>query len=166
MPLTTRPAVVADAVAMVELLNSIIRAGGTTAHETLYLPAKMIQDYIAAERGISCIVALKKDQLVGFQSLAWPYPNDDTLPAHWAIIATFVKSGMVGAGIGTTLFHATTAVAKSTGVIAIDATIRADNSGGLAYYTKMGFVDYRLSENVPLRDGTPVDRISKRFDLI
>jgi hypothetical protein len=30
----------------------------------------------------------------------------------------------------------------------------------------MGFVDYAVAHAVPLTDGTPVDRISRRYDLI
>ena len=47
----------------------------------------------------------------------------------------------------------------------IDATIRADNTGGLAFYGRMGFTDYDCVAGVPLKDGTLVDRIRKRFDL-
>lgn len=44
-----------------------------------------------------------------------------------------------------------------------NATIRADNAGGLAYYARMGFQDYAVARGVPLADGTPVDRISRRY---
>jgi ribosomal protein S18 acetylase RimI-like enzyme len=47
----------------------------------------------------------------------------------------------------------------------IDATIRADNTGGLAFYSRQGFVDYDRLVGVPLEDGTPVDRLRKRFDI-
>jgi hypothetical protein len=47
----------------------------------------------------------------------------------------------------------------------INATIRADNTGGLAYYAKMGFETYGITKDVPLLDGTPVDRINKRFQV-
>ncbi|MEM9148767.1 MAG: GNAT family N-acetyltransferase, partial [Pseudomonadota bacterium] len=55
--------------------------------------------------------------------------------------------------------------AKNAGLIALNATIRADNRVGLAYYSRMGFQDYAVRPAVPLADGSPVDRISKRFDL-
>ncbi len=47
----------------------------------------------------------------------------------------------------------------------IDATIRADNASGLAYYKAMGFTDWDVLRDVPLSDGRVVDRIRKRFDL-
>ncbi|WP_420810234.1 GNAT family N-acetyltransferase [Ensifer aridi] len=68
-------------------------------------------------------------------------------------------------GAGTALFAATKAYARDAGFLAINATIRADNIGGLAYYSKMGFVDYKVDKAVPLKDGRPVDRISKRYLL-
>lgn len=168
MTLTTRMAIPLDAQDMTDVLNEIIGTGGTTAHEKPYTPQQMIQDYIKAVDGISCVVAEIDGQLVGFQTTEWPDPDwdgPDPLPEDWAIIATFVKQGMTGAGIGAALFKATRTIADNAGAVTIDATIRADNTGGLRYYSKMGFVDYKLTANVPLTDGTPVNRVSKRFDL-
>ncbi len=165
MTLTTRLATPADAMAMTRILNDIIKTGGTTAHETPYSPEKIFTDYICNKHGISCVIAEISNALVGFQSIERPYPGGNSFPDNWAIIATFVKQGQIGAGIGTALFQTTRNIAKKAGIAAIDATIRADNAGGLRYYSKMGFVDYKLTSNVPLTDGTPVDRISKRLDL-
>ena len=47
----------------------------------------------------------------------------------------------------------------------MNAEIRADNEGGLAFYGKMGFQDQDVDRAVPLGDGTPVDRINKRYPL-
>jgi ribosomal protein S18 acetylase RimI-like enzyme len=60
---------------------------------------------------------------------------------------------MHGKGVGRTLFTRTAAAAQEAGVSAIDATIRKENTGGLSYYSRMGFVDYRTGE----------ETISKRF---
>ncbi|MDB5552313.1 MAG: GCN5-related N-acetyltransferase, partial [Rhizobium sp.] len=68
-------------------------------------------------------------------------------------------------GVGTALFPVTRAAAEKLGLAFINATIRADNVSGLAYYTAMGFEDYDRQVGVPLLDGTPVDRIKKRFLL-
>ena len=67
--------------------------------------------------------------------------------------------------MGTQLFAATRERARSLGLQAINATIRADNAGGLAFYHRMGFVDHHVDKDVPLKSGRPVDRISKRFPL-
>ena len=41
--------------------------------------------------------------------------------------------------------------------------IRADHAGGLAFYTRQGFVDYAVAAGAPLRNGARVDRVIKRF---
>jgi GNAT superfamily N-acetyltransferase len=104
----------------------------------------------------------------GFQAL-WRADTTRTdpvaLPPGWAAIASFVKVGLTGQGIGRSLFAATTAAARAAGITTIDATIRADNRSGLTFYSALGFRDYAAIPAVPLRNGTPVDRIRKRFDL-
>ena len=62
---------------------------------------------------------------------------------------------MTGRGIGGALFAETCKAARAAGAVAIDATIRRENTGGLRFYDKMGFVDYRPE----------AERIGKRFDL-
>ena len=69
-------------------------------------------------------------------------------------------------GVGSALFRATRERALALGLTAINATIRADNAGGLAFYSRQGFRDHSVAKAVPLSDGTPVDRISKRYSLM
>jgi L-amino acid N-acyltransferase YncA len=165
MAVTTRPARPTDAGEMAALLNSIIAAGGTTAYEEPFDAASMDEHYVSAPGRISCTVAEENGRIVGFQGLFWPYDPGDPFPHGWAIIATFVQIGLTGGGIGGALFAATRMAAQSAGVRTIDATIRADNAGGLRYYGRMGFTDYGRLVGVPLKDGTPVDRVRKRLDF-
>jgi GNAT superfamily N-acetyltransferase len=164
MTLATRPATPADAADLAVLLNEIIAAGGTTAYEDPVDAAWIDRHYISAPGLVSCTVAELDGRLSAFQGLFWPDDPADPFPEGWAVIATFVRRGLTGAGIGGALFRATRTAARAAGVRSIDATIRADNTGGLAYYAKMGFADYDRLVGVPLRDGTPVDRIRKRLD--
>ncbi len=153
---------------MVHLLNEIIAAGGTTAHQTAYTSDKFRRDYIDADMLISCTIAEHEGAVLRFQSLEWSNPdwNDHfALPVNWGVVATFTRLGESGRGVGTALFAATKIAALSAKVKTIDATIRADNTGGLRYYSKMDFVDYAVLKGVPLDDGHPVDRIRKQFDL-
>ena len=166
MTATPRPARLEDTDALVRILNAIIAAGGTTAHQRPFTPARMLHHYIAPEGLICCFVAEREEQVAGFQCLLWPNDVEDPFPKGWAIIATFVAIGQTGRGIGAALFSATQRAAEHAGVRTIDATIRADNIGGLGYYAKMGFKDYDLLTAIPLRDGTPVDRFRKRYDLV
>lgn len=165
MALEIRSAKQTDADALTEILNRIVKAGGTTAHQTPFDPARLTAHYIAPASIIECSVATENGQALGFQSLTWPDAEGQPFPDGWAIIATFVDSAAAGKGVGRALFDHTRQAAAAAGVVAIDSTIRADNPGGLAYYSKMGFVDYDILKAVPLRDGSVVDRIRKRFDM-
>ena len=160
-----RPAVGGDAPQMVALLNAIIEAGGTTAHQTLLDDDQMRSQYIAHRDGISCYVAITNGRLSGFQMLKWPDDVYGQMPADWGVIASFVALDRAKLGVGQKLFSATRRAAIAAGVVAIDATIRADNIGGLKYYGGLGFTDYAEIPNLPLRDGTPVTRIRKKLVL-
>lgn len=165
MTAQTRPARATDADVLTTLLNDVITAGGTTAHQTTFDAARTLRHYIDPAQLISCTVAEVAGNVVGFQSLVWPDQDGQPFPEGWAIIATFVDIRAAGQGVGRALFIATKAAAKAANVQSIDATIRADNSVGLGYYGGMGFTDYDVLRSVPLRDGQRVDRIRKRFDL-
>ncbi len=165
MPVTTRPAKPDDARQMTELLNEIIAIGGTTAHEVPLNDTEMLHHYIRPDHHISTTVAELDGAVVGFQMLVWPGPDEGPMPDGWAFIGSFVKVGITGQGIGRAMFTATCATARAAGCRHIDATIRADNASGLQFYSAMGFVDYDVFRARPLRDGRPVDRIRKRFDL-
>lgn len=167
MTVTTRPARPADAPAMCAILNAIIAIGGTTAYEDPFTPATMTANYIAAPQLIRCTLAEIDARPVGFQALWHPDTAHDpnAPPPGWAVIATFVQPGLTGQGIGRALFTATQEAARAAAIRSIDATIRADNRSGLTFYGAMGFRDYDVIRAVPLMDGTPVDRIRKRFDL-
>ncbi len=160
-PLTVRPAVRADAADLAAILNAIIARGGTTALEDPYTPEDLAESYIDGPGAILCRVVSAGGELLGFQALS----QHAELPTGWADIATFTRRTARVPGAGTALFAATLAAARGLGLVAINATIRADNAGGLAFYRRMGFVPYGLSPAVPLRDGTPVDRLHHRFDL-
>ena len=163
-----RTATPQDAPKMVALLNDIIALGGSTAHQTPFNTARMVDHYITPALGVSCILLEEDGELLGFQSLVMCDPNwqgEDALPTDWAIIATFVSDQARGKGVGRALFDATLTAAKARKIPTIDATIRADNELGLAYYNALGFKDYAILPAVSLADGTKVDRIRKRMDV-
>lgn len=160
-PINIRPAQPADASAITILLNKIIAQGGTTAYEEPFDEAKTLS--IIQSPSLICsfvaTVSTEEKELVGFQFLEWSDPNwpgEDRFPADWGIIATFVDVGQQGKGIGRGLFDTTAAMARSChGCNVIDATIRNYNTGGQAFYSKMGFVDYKSNKV----------SVSKRYDL-
>jgi L-amino acid N-acyltransferase YncA len=164
MTLTMRRAASNDAEAMAALINEIIAIGGTTAIETPFNRASMDHEFISGPHVISSIVAEENGKLLGFQILLGS-TEEEPLPPSWGAIGTYARVGRTGGGIGRTLFEETLKAARAAGVRTIDATIRADNVGGLGFYSRLGFVDYDRRIGVPLRDGTPVDRVRKRFDV-
>ncbi len=157
-----RPARPDDAPALTAFLNEIIEIGGTTAHQTPFTPERFAAHYLAGPGFVSCFVAEDETGApCAFQALdRW-----DGIPEDWADIGTFSRPGNRVRGAGTALFEATCDYARSIGLKALNATIRADNVGGLTYYGKMGFTDYKVDKAVPLADGRPVDRISKQYVL-
>ena len=158
-----RPARVTDAQAMCDVINPLIVEGSTTAHRALFDAKRAVAHYIEPEDYISCQVAVSANRLVGFQSLQWG--DREGLPDRTAEIGNFVAHDQHGRGVGHLLFAATLDVAQAAGVAVMDATIRADNVPGLAFYFKLGFQDHKAYRNIPLSDGTLVDRIQKLYWL-
>jgi L-amino acid N-acyltransferase YncA len=157
-----RPARPEDVPAMCDLLNAIIAAGGTTAFETPFTATGFADYFFRSQIHISCLVAEGQGgEILGFQMLAL----HEKLPDDWGDIATFARADSRALGVGKALFSGTAALARKFGLVAINATIRADNAGGLAYYDRMGFATWHVDKAVPLRNGHPVDRISKRYVL-
>jgi L-amino acid N-acyltransferase YncA len=158
-----RPAREGDAEELATLLNEIIARGGTTALEEPLTADTLARTMLIGPDVICCFVAVARDtgQLAGFQTLA----RSDDLADDIGDIGTFARVGATQRGVGSALFAATRAEAARQGLAQINATIRADNVGGLAFYKRMGFVDHDIKRAVPLKSGAAVDRISKRYSL-
>ena len=152
-----------DAGPLVELLNAIIARGGTTALEDPYTAERFAVAYIDGPEVHCCFVAVNPltGRLEGYQSLG----RNPDLPDDVGDVGTFARLGGTQRGVGSALFAATRVRAAELGLAAINATIRADNAGGLAFYGKQGFQDHSVTPAVPLKDGTLVDRVNKRFVL-
>jgi L-amino acid N-acyltransferase YncA len=156
---SVRPVMGYDLGAMAGLLNEIIAKGGTTAL-TLPVTPDEIAGWTRSPKS-AWHVAEQGGTILGFQ---WIEPWDP-LPPEAANIATFVRSGQTGLGIGSALFSATEPAARALGYGWINANIRADNAGGLAYYQSRGFRIWKHVAGVTLDDGSIVDKIWKRYDL-
>lgn len=156
-PLTVRPMQPADVPACVAILNHIIALGGSTAYEAPFTEAAFAADYLDAAPVRN--VALAGDRLVGFQAA---FDIGDGLYS----IASFTDRRDPVPGAGRALFDRTLADCRARGGAAILARITADNTGGLAFYSRMGFADWKVVPDDHRRpDGRLVDRIVKRFDL-
>ncbi|UWR26356.1 GNAT family N-acetyltransferase [Sulfitobacter sp. S223] len=157
-----RPALPLDTRSMAQLLNEIIKIGGTTALVRPVTGQDMAEWMNFVPDRAAWHVALNgEERVVGFQ---WIEPSQQ-LPPEAAEIATFVQVGQTGLGIGSALFTATANAAKELGYVWIRANIRADNEGGLTYYQSRGFRDYAVIEDYIMADGTSVDKRLKRYDI-
>jgi len=163
MEVEVRAARSEDAAGLAELLNGVIARGGTTALEEPFTPERLDAAYLTGPEVICCFVAVDpaSGRHEGFQTLG-RYPG---LPDGYGDIGTFARVDGTQRGIGRALFAATQLEARRLGLAGINATIRADNRGGLQFYSRLGFVDHSVRQAVPLKDGSPVDRISKRYAL-
>ncbi|MBO9476183.1 GNAT family N-acetyltransferase [Shimia sp. R11_0] len=145
-----------------DLLNDIIEIGGTTALTTP-LSREALADWLMADpdRAIWHVAMNDAGDVLGFQWI----DRFAGLPPEACEIGTFVKTGRTGLGIGSKLFDATKAAARTMGYRWINAEIRADNAGGLAYYQSRSFETYGRKDGIQLEDGTEVSKILKRYDL-
>lgn len=155
MTLTARPAITEDVPALLDLFNHTVAQGGTTAHEEIWDHATFKAYYFDDPTIVTTV--LNDDQPIGFQAV---FDNGDGLS-----IGSFTDQRTPVRGAGSVMFAVTRAAALEAGYAWIDAKIRADNVPGLAYYSKMGFADFKVDKDVPLADGTPMDRITKRLLL-
>lgn len=147
---------------LLEMLNEIIRIGGTTAIESVMSEADFSDYFLQSEHHVLCNAAIDRNGIpLGFQSVE----TRTDLPDGCCDIATFTDRSSTVKGVGTALFTETRKQLIELGFDTINATIRADNTAGLAYYSKMGFKNVEVHTAVPLQNGTPVDRISKRFTM-
>jgi L-amino acid N-acyltransferase YncA len=162
--LIVRPFQSCDAPTLAELLNAVIARGGTTALEDAFSAEKLAEAYLDGPNVHICLVAVDPvgNRIEGFQTLG-RYPG---LPDNVADIGTFARVDGTQRGVGSALFAVMAEQARALGLSAISATIRGDNVGGLAFYTKQGFADHSITRAVPLNDGTLVDRVHKRYALV
>ena len=162
MEVITRPVKATDFTVMAELLNEIIEIGGTTAHTTPVTAETLQEWYERGQPMAAWFLALDEmGQVMGFQFIE----QNSKLPPETADIATFARVGATGRGIGQKLFIVTRAAAVTLGFTSITAVIRADNIGGLAYYTRLGLQDIDRIEGRELANGLVVDQVVKRLEL-
>ncbi len=155
--LTARDMTLADVPMCVAIVNHTIALGGTTAYEEPFSDAGFADHYL--EEPPVANVVLFGERLVGFQSAF------DVGDGFYSI-GSFTDQRDPVLGAGRVIFEKTLADCRALGGVAILAKITSDNTGGLAYYTRMGFVDWKVERAAMTRsDGTVVDRIIKRLDL-
>ena len=157
MTLVVREMEPQDVAACVGIINEIIKIGGTTAYEEPYTEEKFEAHYL--NEAATAQVVLHDDRLVGFQSC---FEVEEGIYS----VGSFTDQINPVRGAGRALIEGTIAAARRNGATAILAKITSDNTGGLSYYSKMGFQDHEvIAGDLTRRDGTVVDRVIKKLDL-
>lgn len=156
MSFTVRPMEQRDVPACADLLNHTIALGGTTAYEEPYSYEHFEAHYLN-EPPVTHVV-LWNDRIVGFQG-AFDDGNDDLS------IGSFTDQRNPVKGAGRVIFPVTCDAARAKGFKRILAKITEDNVPGLAYYSSIGFKDLDIIPNDATRNGKPIARVIKVFDL-
>ena len=154
---TVRPIAKKDAKNCAEILNFIIRQGGTTAYEEPFTENSF--DHYYREGSTLCFVAEKAGRVIGFQGL---FDIGDKALS----IGSFTDRQKPINGSGRALIERSVKAAKEKGYQSIIARITSDNEAGLGYYSHFGFSDkYVLYNDHQRPDGRWVDRVVKQLLL-
>ncbi len=155
--LSVRPMTAEDVPDCAVLLNHIIALGGSTAYEDPFTSEGFAGEFLQGP--VLSHVVTQDRRILGFQ-VCFEDP-----PGVYGV-GTFTDRRAPVKGAGRALFEATLAACRARGGEAIVAAITSDNTGGLAYYDRMGFVDVeRIENHKTRRSGETVDRVIKRFSL-
>lgn len=157
MTFEVRNMIRADIHACVSIINHIISLGGSTAHEDAFDDAGFADHYMD-EPDVANVVT-HDGRVVGFQAAF-------EVETGVYSIGSFTDQQNPVRGAGAAVFAKTQTDCRKLAGTSIIAKITSDNTGGLSYYSKMGFrPDTIWPAHFTRADGTTVDRIVKRFPL-
>jgi L-amino acid N-acyltransferase YncA len=160
MDLSIRDAVLADADALVGILNPIIEARVHTAFDTPFSVAAE-RDYFInfPPRGVWKVAVRQADgQLLGFQVLE-PFATYTRAFDHVGTLGTYVDQAHRRRGVARALFAATFEAARQSGYEKIFTFVRADNQAALETYLAQGFAIIGTARKHAKIDGRYVDEI-------
>ena len=160
MELAIRDVVLADAEAIVGILNPIIEARlYTVFSEPFTVDAE--REYISRfpTRGIWKVAMRQADRrVVGFQVLE-PFGSYTKAFDHVATIGTYVDLALRRQGIATALFDEAFVAAREKGYEKLFTFVRADNPDALVAYRARGFEILGTARRHAKIDGQYVDEI-------
>ena len=138
MHVEVRPAIGADAEAIVNILNPIIEAGVYTAFDTPFsIDAERRYLESLPARGM-VHVAVAASGIVGFQGME-PFATYTHAYDHVGVMGTYVDLSCRRQGIGSALFEATFEAARQKQYEKLFTYILAHNAAALRAYTRHGF---------------------------
>ena len=158
--LIVRDVTIADAEAIVAILNPIIESRAYTVFAEP-VTVETEREFIAKfpHRGIWKVAVRQDDnRIVGFQVLE-PFAGYTTAFAHVAILGTYVDLRERRQGIAKALFETTLAAARQNGYEKIFTFVRADNPAALATYQAQGFEIVGTAFRQAKIDGRYIDEV-------
>ena len=158
--LIVRDVTVADAEALVAIVNPIIAARTYTVLDSAYTVDEE-RAFIAAfpTRGIWKIAVRTADGgAVGYQMLQ-PFADYTHAFDHVGTLGTYVDLTQRRQGIATALFAATLPAARAKGYEKLFTFVRADNPAALATYRAQGFTVVGTARRQAKIDGRYIDEI-------
>jgi L-amino acid N-acyltransferase YncA len=160
MELSVRDAELADAAALVRILNPIIEARAYTAFDTPFT-VDAERNYIVnlPSRGIWKVAVRRSDETVlGFQ-IVEPLAMYTRAFDHVGTIGTYVDLALRRKGIASRLFAETFAEARRKAYEKFFTFVRADNPAALQTYLRQGFVVVGTATRQAKIDGRYVDEM-------
>jgi L-amino acid N-acyltransferase YncA len=158
MEVSIRPARITDAQGVVDVINSVIQEGGLTA---LY-PVLTVGQEEAFIQGLGprsvMYVAELAGSILGVQTLEPLAPYTRAMD-HVAVLGTYVYRNFRQQGVGSRLTERSLAYARQEGYEKAVVYVRASNSGGQAFYRRVGFVPKAILERQVKIDGTYDDEV-------
>ncbi len=135
-----RRATAADAEAIVQILGEIAATGRYTAITEPW-PAEKQRAYIehlSLREVIHVAEAVEDGCLIGYQPLELWAATLHSM-SHVGQIGTYLVDEWRGLGAGFAMFQRTVEFARSNGYLKFVIQVRASNSAGLGFYSRLGF---------------------------
>lgn len=137
-PVQVRPATVADAEGVAEVLNTVIREGGLTVLDRIMSADEEAGFLRSLPPRAGVMLALIGNVVAGFQCIE-PYAHDMHAIDHVATLGTYVLPAVRQRGVGHALSAATFDDARQASFSKLVISVRADNQGAQAFYARLGF---------------------------
>ena len=132
-----RPARAADAAAIAEIWNAVIRE--STATFTTALKTETALAALIAERGPAFLVAERAGRLLGFVTYGPFRSGPGYAPSREHTI--HLAEGAQGQGVGRALMAAIEAQARREGVHVMVAGVSGENASGIAFHARLGYAE-------------------------
>jgi L-amino acid N-acyltransferase YncA len=155
-----RPVRVEDAEGVIGVLNPLIQSRDHTVLDRV-LTVNEERSFISGfpKRGVFHVAERDPDGLiVGFQNVE-PFATYTGAFAHVGVIGTYVDPSGHRQGIGRLLFESTRLVAREKGYEKFFAFVRADNTGALSFYKRIGFNVIGVAKHHAKINGKYVDEV-------